>query len=343
MNQLRPAGLHLRYAILAGVLSLIAARSSEATVLKNVTLTEQGSLTMLTIEADGPVTCQDFLLSNPDRLVLECPSTTSMLAPRIGAETAGDVKAAGRVRAITSEQWTGKDGLPVSRVVCELTARASYSIAQRSNGLVVILENGTPSSAEGIGYDEDRLAQSGPRTESVPPSQESAASTWTGSPADEQSYDQAPASGMSGVAGAGSSTGQPAPTGAESAPPSASAQTAGEPLFRITPKNEIPKYSRRSYGQLAGERIEARPGGNKRVSLDVQRASITTVLRTLAELSGRNIVSNQEVKGDVTVRLEDVPWPQALDIVLLTRGLGFSDEEGVLRIASLESLRKEQS
>lgn len=343
MNQLRPAGLHLRYAILAGVLSLIAARSSEATVLKNVTLTEQGSLTMLTIEADGPVTCQDFLLSNPDRLVLECPSTTSMLAPRIGAETAGDVKAAGRVRAITSEQWTGKDGLPVSRVVCELTARASYSIAQRSNGLVVILENGTPSSAEGIGYDEDRLAQSGPRTESVPPNQESAASTWTGSPADEQSYDQAPASGMSGVAGAGSSTGQPAPTGAESAPPSASAQTAGEPLFRITPKNEIPKYSRRSYGQLAGERIEARPGGNKRVSLDVQRASITTVLRTLAELSGRNIVSNQEVKGDVTVRLEDVPWPQALDIVLLTRGLGFSDEEGVLRIASLESLRKEQS
>ena len=49
------------------------------------------------------------------------------------------------------------------------------------------------------------------------------------------------------------------------------------------------------------------------------------------------------MKGEVTVRLEDVPWPQALDIVLLTRGLGFSDEEGVLRIASLESLRKEQS
>ena len=181
MNQLRPAGLHLRYAILAGVLSLIAARSSEATVLKNVTLTEQGSLTMLTIEADGPVTCQDFLLSNPDRLVLECPSTTSMLAPRIGAVAAGDVKAAGRVSAITSEQWTGKDGQPVTRVVCELTARASYSIAQRSNGMVVIMENGTPSSAEGIGYDEDRMAQSGPRTESVPgvTGSESSATSWS--------------------------------------------------------------------------------------------------------------------------------------------------------------------
>jgi len=340
MNQLRPAGLHLRYAILAGVLSLIAARSSEATVLKNVTLTEQGSLTMLTIEADGPVTCQDFLLSNPDRLVLECPSTTSMLAPRIGAVAAGDVKAAGRVSAITSEQWTGKDGQPVTRVVCELTARASYSIAQRSNGMVVIMENGTPSSAEGIGYDEDRMAQSGPRTESVPgvTGSESSATSWSPSSNDgpQESY-EAPAA-MGGVA-SGSST-QPA---AESAPSSSQQPAGSEPLFKITPKSEGPKYSRRAYGQMASERIEARPGGNKRVSLDVQRAAISTVLRTLAELSGRNIVSNQEVKGDVTVRLENVPWPQALDIVLLTRGLGFSDEEGVLRIASLEQLRKEQS
>ena len=333
MNQLRPAGLHLRYAILAGVLSLIASRETEATVLKNVTLAEQGSLTMLTIEADGPVTCQDFLLANPDRLVLECASTTSLLPPRIGADQVGDARSTGRVRAITSEQWTDKDGQPVSRVVCELTARASYSIAQRSNGLVVILENGTPSSAEGIGYDEDRLAQSGPRTESMPAA---------GGGADPG----APA--MDAVSSGYSSTSAPAPNsspapGAESATSTSSPTSAQEtqPLFRISPKKEIPTYMTRSYG--TGDRLDARPGANKKVSLDVQRASIGTVLRTLSELAGRNIVSNQEVKGEVTVRLEDVPWPQALDIVLLTRGLGFSDEEGVLRIASLEQLRKEQA
>jgi type IV pilus secretin PilQ/predicted competence protein len=326
MNQLRPAGLHLRYAILAGVLSLIASRETEATVLKNVTLAEQGSLTMLTIEADGPVTCQDFLLANPDRLVLECPSTTSLLPPRVGAANAGDPQGTGRVRAITSEQWTGKDGQPVSRVVCELTARASYSIAQRSNGLVVILENGTSSTAEGIGYDEDRLAQSGPRTESMPVEA-------GGVESGQQS--------MGAYAGSSSTAPSAGPAGQTASPASAQTSAQDKPLFRISPKSEIPTYMRRAYG--SGERIDARPGANKRVSLDVQRASVATVLRTLAELSGRNIVSNQEVKGEVTVRLEDVPWPQALDIVLLTRGLGFSDEEGVLRIASLEQLRKEQS
>jgi type IV pilus assembly protein PilQ len=230
------------------------------------------------------------------------------------------------VRAITSEQWTGKDGQPVSRVVCELTARASYSIAQRSNGLVVILENGTSSTAEGIGYDEDRLAQSGPRTESMPVEA-------GGVESGQQS--------MGAYAGSSSTAPSAGPAGQTASPASAQTSAQDKPLFRISPKSEIPTYMRRAYG--SGERIDARPGANKRVSLDVQRASVATVLRTLAELSGRNIVSNQEVKGEVTVRLEDVPWPQALDIVLLTRGLGFSDEEGVLRIASLEQLRKEQS
>ncbi len=156
MNQQRPAGLHLRNAILAGLLSLVAVRSTEATVLKNVTLTEQGGMTMLAIEADGPVECQDFLLANPDRLVLECANSTSLLPPKMGSE-----QMSGRVKGITSEQWTGKDGRPVSRVVCALTGRASYSVAQRSNGLIVILENGK-AAADGPGYDEDRLAQSAP-------------------------------------------------------------------------------------------------------------------------------------------------------------------------------------
>jgi hypothetical protein len=139
MNQLRPAGLHLRYAILAGVLSLIAARSSEATVLKNVTLTEQGSLTMLTIEADVP-SLPRLLLSNPDRLVLERQHHS--LPPRIGAEKVGDTAAnggagspAGPVRtAIRLPGGLRADG---PRLVFD---------RQRSNGSVVILENGTSSS-----------------------------------------------------------------------------------------------------------------------------------------------------------------------------------------------------
>jgi type IV pilus secretin PilQ/predicted competence protein len=313
MNQQRPAGLHLRNAILAGILSLVAARSTEATVLKNVTLTEQGGMTMMAVEADGPVECQDFLLANPDRLVLECANSTSLLPPKLGAE-----QMSGRVKGITSEQWTGKDGRPVSRVVCELSSRASYSVAQRSNGLIVILENGK-AAADGPGYDEDRLAQSSPMPAPAGVSESAA-------PPSPPTLIQ---------------IGQGAPQ-VSSSPTETGAQDDNKPLYVIRPKNEIPTYSTRSYGNNTGERLDARPGRDKRVSLDVQGASINTVLRTLAALSGRNIVSNQEVSGDVTVRLDDVPWPHALDMVLLTQGLGFTDEEGIIRIAQLEALRKEQ-
>jgi type IV pilus assembly protein PilQ len=107
-------------------------------------------------------------------------------------------------------------------------------------------------------------------------------------------------------------------------------------------------FSPHVYGAAAGGvRLEdppaAVPSTNaRRISLDVQRADVLTVVRTLGQLSGRNIVTNSAVQGDVTLRLQDVPWPQALDIVLLTQGLGFTDEEGVIRIASLDDLRQEE-
>lgn len=105
-------------------------------------------------------------------------------------------------------------------------------------------------------------------------------------------------------------------------------------------------FSPQVYGD-GGVRLEDPPArhyppGSRRVSLDVQHAGVLTVVRTLGELSGRNIVTNSEVGGEVTLHLQEVPWQQALDIVLLTQGLGFTDEEGVIRIASLDALRDEE-
>ena len=60
----------------------------------------------------------------------------------------------------------------------------------------------------------------------------------------------------------------------------------------------------------------------RKVSLDFKEADIQYVLRTLAEVGGVNIVAGDDVKGKITIRLIDVPWDQALDIILLTMGLG---------------------
>ena len=84
------------------------------------------------------------------------------------------------------------------------------------------------------------------------------------------------------------------------------------------------------------------PSDSRRMSLDVQGADIQTVLRSLAEFSGKNIVASKEVKGEVTLRLRNVPWRHALDIVLKSQGLGMIETGQTILISNLETLRKEE-
>jgi type IV pilus assembly protein PilQ len=79
----------------------------------------------------------------------------------------------------------------------------------------------------------------------------------------------------------------------------------------------------------------------RRVSLDFKDADIGNILRLIAEVSDLNVIAGEEVQGTVTIRLVDVPWDQALDVILLTKGLGFVRVGNVLRIAPLETIKLE--
>jgi type IV pilus assembly protein PilQ len=79
----------------------------------------------------------------------------------------------------------------------------------------------------------------------------------------------------------------------------------------------------------------------RRMSLDVQGADINTVLRSLSEFSGKNIVASKEVKGQVTLRLRNVPWRHALDILLRAQGLGMVEQGQTIVVSNLDTLRKE--
>jgi type IV pilus assembly protein PilQ len=74
------------------------------------------------------------------------------------------------------------------------------------------------------------------------------------------------------------------------------------------------------------------------ISLDLKDADLKDVLRTFAELEKINIAIDPEVRGSVTVRLEDVPWDQALQVILETNGLGYILEGNVLRVGTPEKL-----
>jgi type IV pilus secretin PilQ/predicted competence protein len=78
------------------------------------------------------------------------------------------------------------------------------------------------------------------------------------------------------------------------------------------------------------------------VSLDLKDADIHNVLRLLAEVSNLNIVATDDVKGQITLRLFDVPWDQALDIILQVMNLESVQEGNVLRISTVKRLREER-
>jgi type IV pilus assembly protein PilQ len=80
----------------------------------------------------------------------------------------------------------------------------------------------------------------------------------------------------------------------------------------------------------------------QRVDLDFQDIDLDNVFRLLAEVSNLNILVSDKVKGKVTMRLKNVPWDQALDLVLSTQKLGAVRQGNVIRIAPLKDLADEE-
>ena len=79
-----------------------------------------------------------------------------------------------------------------------------------------------------------------------------------------------------------------------------------------------------------------------KISLDFKDADIHNIFRLIAEVSNLNVITTEDVKGKITIRLVNVPWDQALDVILATKNLIKIEEGNVLRITTAETLRKER-
>ena len=78
----------------------------------------------------------------------------------------------------------------------------------------------------------------------------------------------------------------------------------------------------------------------KRISLDFQDAEISSVLRLIADVSGLNMVVGEAVKSKVTLKLLNVPWDQALDLILKLNNLGQIREGNILWIDTLANITR---
>jgi len=77
---------------------------------------------------------------------------------------------------------------------------------------------------------------------------------------------------------------------------------------------------------------------SQNVTLDFKEADIRNVLKIISYKSGVNIVATPEVMGNVTIRLVDVPWEKALEVILKTYGLGYDRIGNIITVAPLEKL-----
>ncbi len=80
----------------------------------------------------------------------------------------------------------------------------------------------------------------------------------------------------------------------------------------------------------------------ERLSLDFQDIEVRDVLQILADFKNLNLVASDSVSGSVTLRLKSVPWDQALDIVLKSKGLGQRQENNVLVVAPAAELAAQE-
>lgn len=87
---------------------------------------------------------------------------------------------------------------------------------------------------------------------------------------------------------------------------------------------------------------QARGFNGRRIDLDLKDADIHNILRLLADVGRVNIVTADDVSGNVTIRMRNVPWDQALDVVLQAKGLGMVRAGNLIRVAPLATLQKER-
>ena len=132
-------------------------------------------------------------------------------------------------------------------------------------------------------------------------------------------------------------------------------ETIGEDESYVMAAHNSGKGGARGSKSKRGSGVTSIPGGTletlsaaareytgQRISLDFKDADIQNVLRILADVSGLNVITTEDVQGKITMRLVEVPWDQALEAILKARGLDMVRDGNIIRVSTVEKLKEER-
>jgi type IV pilus assembly protein PilQ len=319
--------------------------------------------TVVTLAADGRLAYESQVLENPQRLVVDLKGAVSRLQTRQIEVGKGGVS---RVRA--GQYRTEPE--PVSRVVFDLEKEVPYRIEETAKSLVVTFGADAPApAAKAIPVAVASPAEAPKPAPVAVPARENASST-SAIPVAVASATSAPAPASPitpKAAPVASAPVEPAPApkaepAAPTAPKAIPVASGPNPVSIAAPAMPPPK-SERAPSAEAIDRVLRAPAqaapaesasfetktimtdsvhySGKRISLNLVDADVKQVFRLFHEISGLNFVLDPSVEGRVTIVLDNVPWDQALDIILKNNGLDKVLENNVVRIATTPKLASE--
>jgi len=336
--------------LLTGVMALTSVAQSDVAEVNLIRVEKSATSTKYLIEQTGSADFQDFLLSNPNRLVVDLVGARHALKQ---TRYEGDEKL---VRGVRTSQFRS-DPNEVTRVVFDLTEGTRYKVAKNGTTVEVSFFAGEAPKAS--------TPATTPAAPSDAPSERETMNASFGSAWDPQATDVQPQierknedSWVSPTTSAPVSTSSPAARPSTEQPVMTTNANTGLTLARTqVPKEEEGKetwvHRDPSKGQTGLIMRDNRTGemsyttsntmmSDKKITMDVQGADIKTVLRSIAEFSGANIVTGIDVEGSVTIHLIDVPWKEALDVILKAHGYGMRDDYGMIRVGTMDNLRDEE-
>ncbi len=334
--------------------------TAKAKVLRKIETSGAGAAMDVTIATDGDTTYNTFKLQRPARAVIDLDGINNKLAKNI-IDVSDPV-----VKRIRVSQFKGAPQ-PVTRVVLDLDDNATYQVTKTASGLHVTFGAAaiatapvTPPPAPKP-KDEQPLVAATPAPpppaiivtakavpppagipERVPTIAENEAWKMPEPPKRAKSVINAPQDQTPPMSTKKRRNTTSPTTAAVVDPTPPGENVFSDPQAPTPPASQAPNGTLLSSGS-GGRTLSGsdKPYTGEPLSLNLKDADIKDVLHTFQQLTGLNIAVDPQVTGSVTVDFTDIPWDQALEIILRQNGLAYVLEGNVMRVGTTTRLAEE--
>ena len=312
----RPSGLVLAATMLLPHLAgaqapkSATAQATSVTAVAQVSIDRVGQQTIVHVEGDGPLNYHVTRLSDPPRVVVDFDQAR-LAAPRTAV--ASDYDPVRRVRL-------GESRPNQVRVVIDLTSTAQFKVQQKDQELLVAFSDQPQGAA----------AHSSGQVAKLVVKQDQGAVVKTR---------VEPATGRQSFRLPATLTGNAALASPQTVNPATVLNGAVANTGQVTAKPAVADTSQPVVAQPVAAPVKGYTG--EAISVNLKDVDLKDFFRLVHEISGLNVVLDPAVKGNVTLVLDEVPWDQALDIVLRNNGMSKELDGNVLRIATKDTLKRE--